>query len=261
MSGATGPLLTEEQRAKLAQRLAMRSRDRSDVGQALPMTAAALAVGAADDCGAARLEALVEALGSERVIVPVPVEADPRVAGVHANADPDRFDIDFVRVDAAAGPALAVYTCAESLAADRPGDRPMALEARRACLAALVETSGRLLVDPAGAAVLVPRPATAALAQGDRWLPAWRDAELASELRRLAGVGGAGGGPVTDVRVRYAGEGTTRVEIEVDPDYPRADARVEVDAAVRAVGASPRLAAAADRIELTPVRAERRKAR
>ncbi|MFV3420382.1 hypothetical protein ACNJEK_21120, partial [Mycobacterium tuberculosis] len=78
------PSLTEEQKNRLAQRLSMMSHDRADVGQGLPRTARALALGQGSDGGAARLEALVDALVFERVIVPIDVEPDPRVTGVHA---------------------------------------------------------------------------------------------------------------------------------------------------------------------------------
>ena len=76
------PAITEEQRHRLAQRLSMMSHDRSDVGQALPRTARALAVGEGSDAGRTRLEALVDALVFERVIVPIDVEPDPRVHGI-----------------------------------------------------------------------------------------------------------------------------------------------------------------------------------
>ena len=78
------PNLSEEQKNRLAQRLSMMSHDRGDVGQGLPRTMRALALGEGSDAGAARLEALVDALVFERVIVPIDVEPDPRVTGVHA---------------------------------------------------------------------------------------------------------------------------------------------------------------------------------
>ena len=60
MAGAM-PNLSEEQKNRLAQRLSMMSHDRADVGQGLPRTSAALAMGEGADAGAARLEALVDA--------------------------------------------------------------------------------------------------------------------------------------------------------------------------------------------------------
>ena len=167
----TPPSLTEEQKNRLAQRLSMMSHDRADVGQGLPRTARALALGQGSDAGAARLEALVDALVFERVIVPIDVEPDPRVTGVHAGEN-GHNPIDFVRAQTPAGEALAIYSSAQALSAHRPGDRPMALDFRTIGLTALVETGGRIVVNPGTDAVLLPRPAVAALAQGDEWLPA-----------------------------------------------------------------------------------------
>ena len=167
----TPPNLTEEQKNRLAQRLSMMSHDRADVGQGLPRTVRALALGQGSDAGASRLEALVDALVFERVIVPIDVEPDPRVTGVHAGEN-GHNPIDFVRAQTPAGEALAIYSSAQALSAHRPGDRPMALDFRTIGLTALVETGGRIVVNPGTDAVLLPRPAVAALAQGDEWLPA-----------------------------------------------------------------------------------------
>ena len=156
------PAITEEQRHRLAQRLSMMSHDRSDVGQALPRTARALAVGEGSDAGRTRLEALVDALVFERVIVPIDVEPDPRVTGIHAGEN-GHSPIDFVRERTPAGEALAVYSSAAHLAAHRGGDRPMALDFRTIALAALVETGGRVIMNPAPSSCL-DRP----------WLPSPR---------------------------------------------------------------------------------------
>lgn len=96
------PNLSEEQKNRLAQRLSMMSHDRGDVGQGLPRTMRALALGEGSDAGAARLEALVDALVFERVIVPIDVEPDPRVTGVHAGEN-GHNPIDFVRAQTPAG--------------------------------------------------------------------------------------------------------------------------------------------------------------
>ena len=104
----TPPNLTEEQKNRLAQRLSMMSHDRADVGQGLPRTARALALGQGSDAGASRLEALVDALVFERVIVPIDVEPDPRVTGVHAGEN-GHNPIDFVRAQVRDGPGHAIH--------------------------------------------------------------------------------------------------------------------------------------------------------
>ena len=203
----TPPSLTEEQKNRLAQRLSMMSHDRADVGQGLPRTARALALGQGSDAGAARLE------------------------------------------------ALAIYSSAQALTAHRPGDRPMALDFRTIGLTALVETGGRIVVNPGTDAVLLPRPAVAALAQGDEWLPAWRDEALRELLLAEASAACAA---IVDVEIVYAGDGLTRVLVSVDrASFAQgADAsamKETLSAALNALGANPRLIAAADRVEIAPV--------
>ena len=250
----TPPSLTQEQKNRLAQRLSMMSHDRADVGQGLPRTTRALALGQGSDAGAAQLEALVDALVFERVIVPIDVEPDPRVTGIHAGEN-GHNPIDFVRAQTPAGEALAIYSSADALSAHRPGDRPMALDFRTIGLTALVETGGRIVVNPGPDAVLLPRPSFAALAQGDEWLPAWRD-EALREL--LLAEASAACPAIVDLRIVYAGEGLTRVVVSVDrARFARGEEassmKAELSAALNAVGTNPRLIASADRVEIAPV--------
>ena len=248
------PNLSEEQKNRLAQRLSMMSHDRADVGQGLPRTTRALALGIGGDAGAARLEALVDALVYERVIVPIDVEPDPRVTGVHAG-ESGHNPIDFVRAQTPAGEALAIYSSAEVLSAHRPGARPMALDFRTIGLTALVETGGRVVVNPGADAVLLPRPAVASLAQGDAWLPAWRDEDLRD---LLLAEGSAACPAIADVAIVYAGDGLTRVLVSVDrarfaQGEGASSMTAALSAALNAVGANPRLIASADRVEIAPV--------
>lgn len=260
------PVPDAEQRDKIAARLGLRNRDRSDRGHVLPLTRAALELlapeadgtggdrgrasgrrprGGADDRLEAGLEALVKAISTERVIVPV--EVDKALDG--GTEEEKHGVIDFVRAPTPAGDALAVYSCIEALAEDRPRDRPMAYDAFKVCLAALVETGGRVVVDPGSASVVIPRPAVAALAQHDEWLPAWKDEELLAELRSLAGVGRGG---ILDVRLGYPGEGLFRVEVLADAGHEQGALRSSLASALRRIGGSKRLIAAVDRVELAP---------
>ncbi len=262
--------LSESQRAHLALRLSQASVDRTDRGQVLPRTAAALALPATQDAGATRLEALVAALATERVIVPIDVEADPRVTGVHPGLTGEgpadgHAGVEWLRFPTPVGPALAVFTSATALQAARPGARPMPLEVRKVALTALVETKGRILVDAPGApdnvahgGILLPRPATAALAQGDSWLPAWRDTELLAELHGIAGAS-AVTEAIVDIQVIWAGEGLVRVAVLVDRSAAGAPGvRARLGALFQDLGRSPRLLAATDRVEITPIPVDRR---
>ena len=110
-------------------------------------------------------------------------------------------------------------------------------------------------MNPATDAVVLPRPAVAALAQGDEWLPAWRDADLREELltdgRRTCPS-------IVDLAVEYAGDGLTRVTVIVDRESAQdggrsRSVREELSDALAAMGHSARLIASADRVEMVPV--------
>ena len=131
----------------------------------------------------------------------------------------------------------------------------MALDFRTIGLTALVETGGRIVVNPGTDAVLLPRPAVAALAQGDEWLPAWRD-EALREL--LLAEASAACPAIVDIDIAYAGDGLTRVLVSVDrASFAQgADAssmKESLSAALNALGSNPRLIASADRVEIAPV--------
>lgn len=251
------PALTGEQRARLAQRLSQRSTDRGDAGQALPLTRRALSL--ADP--ARRLVALVEALGHERLVLPARVEADPRPTGHHAPS-PQGEAWDLPQAPTPQGPALVAYTSAAALAADRTGSRPTPLSARTLALTALVETAGRVLLDPGAPpapgqdprGIRLPRPAVASLAQGDSWLPAWKDEGLRAGLGELAGAGRGGG--VLDVRIPPASGATQRVEVVVEATLQGRAARASLAQVLHDIARDARLLTACERIEIVPVRAQ-----
>lgn len=240
----------EEQKNRLAQRLAMASHNREDSGQLLDSTARALQSG--EDGSASQLEALVHAFENERVIVPIRVEEDPRVTGIHAG-EAGHDPVGFIRVETVAGPAIATFTSAQSLSAYDSNARPMALSFRRLALAALVESAGKVIVDPSSRDILIPRSATSALAQGDHWLPAWKDQELRELLVRQAQDECSS---ITDLSVEYAGMGVCRVSLVIDPqgveETDRAQLREKVLHAIDVLNSNKRLRAVADDIQWVP---------
>lgn len=244
------PQPTDAQRRKLAARLGKRDGG-TDRGEVMPRTAAALAlVNEKEDKG---LEALVAALADERVIVAVQVEKPHEHPALHVSAGPvpkTDDEIDFEHVPTDIGPALAVFTSVAALAAHDPAARPMPLAMRTVALTALAETGGHVLVDPAGAAILLPRPAVAAIAQGDSWLPAWRDPELLAELRERTGA--SFDEPVMDLQLEYAGGIDVRVNVLSNPALEPTVVRAALDRAFEAIQSSPRLGVAAERVVLTP---------
>ena len=234
----------EEQKNRLAQRLSMATQNRDDHGQALSKTQHAL------ECpkgSAQQLEELVHALEDERVIVPIRVEEDPRVTGVHAGElghDP-------------AGPAIAAFSSSASLSDFDPSSRPMGLPFKRVALVALVESAGRVVLDPQGADIVIPRSATAALAQGDHWLPAWKDRDLKNLLLEQASREFS---PVSDLHVEYAGQEICRIILEIDAskvrrnegDLTRSELREKVQGVIEGLSALPRLRAVTDQIQWVP---------
>ena len=239
--------LAQEQRALIAQRLAFRASD-GDSGEALAGMAAALEISEAVE----QLEAVVAALGDERVIVPIIVEADPRQTGEHpggvSEADFSRADVEGV------GPALAVFSSALALRLWRSDARPMGIQIRRVALSALVETGGRVVVDPGVSDIVLPRPAVSALAQGDSWLPAWRDTELLDDLRQAVGLlPGGHSGAVIGVRVVFGGGVETIVELVAAHRGDERAVRTDVARAIQAVTGNERLAGAVDRLQIRPV--------
>ena len=100
----------------------------------------------------------------------------------------------------------------------------------------------------------LPRTARA-LAQGDEWLPAWRD-EALREL--LLAEASAACPAIVDLAIVYAGDGLTRVVVTVDrvrfaQGEDASSMKDKLAAALNAVGAHPRLIASADRVEIAPV--------
>ena len=131
----------------------------------------------------------------------------------------------------------------------------MALDFRTIGLTALVETGGRVVVNPGTDAILLPRPAVAALAQGDEWLPAWRD-EALREL--LLAEATAACPAIVDLEIAYAGDGLTRVLVSVErASFAQGEGassmKAALSAALNAVGTNTRLVASADRVEIAPV--------
>lgn len=170
----------------------------SDGGRALPPTSAF----AGDDGAApvelagalslveprARLEAVVEALRTARVLVPVVARLDemdePRELGGHDVAGEKSAHAAMVTVAVPDGrAALPVFSSLAAMAAWRADARPVPVEGRRAALAAGSEADGVLVLDAGSATpVQVPRPAVRAIALGEPWLPAVRNPQVQQEV-------------------------------------------------------------------------------
>lgn len=232
--------------ARISARL-KRPTDSSEVGQLLPLTAAALR-----EPGDGRLAAVVAALASERLIVPVPVEVHPDESGEHRPVDlGEDSRIPLITAESPVGIAIVAFADAARLSAWDPAARPMPIPSRKVALTALATGVSRLWLNPAAEEVVIPRPAVAALAHGDVWLPAWKDPELLEELRRVARapdwIAGA------EIRIEPdPGTGVLRVSVVLAARDPGRLDRSQVAGLLAELAATPRLQAAAETVEFVP---------
>lgn len=125
-------------------------------------------------------EAVVEALRTARVFIPIVAQLAEGGEGAHGVHADKEADMALVTLRAPDGrPALPVFTSAAALAAWHPDARPVAAYAARAALAGVAEKAELLVVDPgADFTFVVRRPAMWALARQEPWIPSYRDTAL-----------------------------------------------------------------------------------
>lgn len=255
--------LTPAQRAKMAQRLTL-NHDRSDLGQQLPGTAAALAL-PADSAFAQgrRAAALAEALLTERLVVAVPVETHPDHSGEHKPQGLGEEDeVPLPVVAGEFGPSVLAFTSAEQLAQWDPAARPMTMSAQKVAVAATqVGAPPSITVDAASEhPVVLPVGAVHALVGGGRWLAPWEDQSLALTLLQSAEkvcaevvvVQIVPGPEASGAPGVWSGELEVRVLFQVAEGSEMVTQRERLANALGAVGASPRLVAAAPSVVLVP---------
>lgn len=237
-----------------------------DDGSVREATAAAL--GETDP--ALRPARVLDALRSERVLVPVVAHEHPgieevvaedgtvtRAPAAHASHKSGDAQADacasaaMVSVRTRDGrAALPVFSSVDAMKAWNAHARPVPVEAPRAAQAAAVETDGLLVLDAGGTdPVLLGRPAVLALASGEEWTAPWADADLVAHVVRLLA-------PVphlVGVRLEPGRSAETRVMLAVPAGLPRERAGEAVGAAQRLVAQDERLRAALDSLELAPV--------
>jgi hypothetical protein len=176
--------------------------------------------------GEADEAAVVASLATARVFVPVVAQLAEEAEGVGGLHADKQADMALVTLKAPDGRlAMPVFSSSAALAAWHPEARPVAVYAARAALSAVAEGAELLVVDPGSEVTfVVRRPAVWSLARQQKWIPAYRDAELADMLgsaaadlpavRRLEVLPGggvatstasgrpvSGGGPGPEVRV------------------------------------------------------------
>jgi len=121
-------------------------------------------------------EAVVAALARARVLVPVVAvlgeSGQSSLTGLRSDKSADMALVTLTSPDGRR--TLPVFSSTAALAAWDARARPVPVHARRAALSAVQDGCELLVVDPAGAGVLVPRPAVWAVAQDEAWIPSPR---------------------------------------------------------------------------------------
>lgn len=143
---------------------------------------AALASGDGDEA------AVVSALATARVFVPILATLADEGEGAHGLQTDKQADMALVTLKAPDGrTAMPVFSSSASLQAWHPEARPVAVYAARAALSAVAENAELLVLDPGSEVTfVVRRPAVWALAQQRDWTPSYADPELARSLGEAA---------------------------------------------------------------------------
>ena len=209
-------------RARLERLLAAPTPFRADTGEADPAVTAVLE--STDRPRHEYLDAVWRAVTASRVIVPVIAHAPPGAHAVRLGASDavpsmPRARGREVRPDDAARDATApvlslpdghvglpVFTSAAAMAAWRSDVRPVPVEPVRAARVACAATDQLWVLDPGTHDLRLPRPAVLALAEGESWVPSWRNgpvqAEVAAQLGEVPGVTGVAFAPGEEAELR-----------------------------------------------------------
>ena len=134
--------------------------------------------------GRAPLAEVVDALAFARVLVPIVASGELRHVGKHGLDQDAVASTGVVAVRMADGrSALPIFTDVDAMRAWNAAARPVPAEGPRAALAAVAENWSALVLNPGMEAVVIPRPAVWALAQGHEWKPAVVEGHLDPEVR------------------------------------------------------------------------------
>ncbi len=134
--------------------------------------------------GRVALADVVDALAFARVLVPILASGDARHVGRHGVEQDAVASTGVVAVQLPDGrAALPVFTDVDAMRAWNPDARPVPAEGPRAALAAVAENWSSLVLNPGMEALVIPRPAVWALAQGQEWKPAVVNGRLDESVR------------------------------------------------------------------------------
>lgn len=148
-----------------------------DDGSADPALLAALE---AFRSGSGDQVAVIDALRTARVLIPLVAEKGDEGVGPHGLAVDKTQELSIVTVAAPDGrKVLPVFSSVQALSRWDPMARPIPVEAVRAALAASAEQTDLIVLDPTSETeFVVRRPAVWAIAQGEPWVPSFANADV-----------------------------------------------------------------------------------
>ena len=131
---------------------------------------------------------LFDVLAHSRLLIPLVAELGESGTGAHGQVVDKSADLAIVAVSAPDGKtAIPAFSSVSEMTKWHPGARPVPVSAAKVALAAASESHERVVIDPAGSAIAIRRPALAALAQGLDWTPPHLSARV-KELVSLAAL-------------------------------------------------------------------------
>jgi len=117
-------------------------------------------------------EALFSALSQSRLLIPLLAELGESGVGAHGETVDKSADLGIVAVSTPDGKtAIPAFSSVAEMTAWNSGARPVPVESAKLAIAAISEGHDRVILNPAGSAIGIRRPALAALAKGLSWVP------------------------------------------------------------------------------------------
>jgi hypothetical protein len=174
--------------------------------------------------GRVPLAEVVDALAFARVLVPIVASGDLRHVGKHGLDQDAVASTGVVAMQMADGrAALPVFTDVDAMRSWNAAARPVPAEGPRAALAAIAEDWSSLVLNPGMEAVVIPRPAVWALAQGQEWVPAVVGGEIDPDVRDQIVGAISTDGDVRRVDARAGANAEVAVVLFVTPGLGKAD--------------------------------------
>ncbi len=132
---------------------------------------------------------LFDALAQSRLLIPLLAELGESGIGPHGQTVDKSADLAIVAVSTPDGKtAIPAFSSVAEMAAWNASARPVPVDAPKLAIAAVSEGHDRVVLNPAGRAIGLRRPALAALAQGLAWVPAHLDERVLKLVTDSAGA-------------------------------------------------------------------------